>query len=510
MRGTPRAVAAFLFGLLSALAFPPYTLTPVLWISFPALIFILRGTTTGRQAFLVGWCFAFGFFLLGLYWIAAAMFVDIAQFWWAVPLAVAGLPFFFALYYGLAAAIARKMGLEGLSGITGFALIWFLGDYARGHLLTGFPWILVGHAWSAILPIQQTVSVIGIYGLSLITTICVCLPAVLISSDRRQRWFFLASLVVLLSAGVWGVWRLDSDPHTVVEGVRLRLVQPNIGQAHKWNEAERESHFGDLLNLMSAPGDKPVTQIIWPETAATFYLMEDSEHRHAIAAHLPPDGSLLTGVIRRTRNPQGHLNYYNSLIAVDSKARVLAGYDKFHLVPFGEYIPLRNIMPFRTLANLGLDFATGDGLRSLRVTGLPSFSPLICYEAIFPGEVIDPEDRPRLMINITNDGWYGHTAGPYQHFAIVRLRAIEEGLPLVRVANTGISGVIDAYGHITTRLGVGRTGFLDADLPEQIGPTPFSQYGERILWAIFGLFLVCFITARVGSLYGLMKMVHRR
>lgn len=498
--GCHRAVIAFGFGLLSALAFPPFNLTPLLWICFPALIFLLRGTANAKQGFIVGWCFSFGFFLLGLYWIAAAMFVDISRFWWAVPLAVAGLPFFFAIYYGIAAAIARRIGLQGVTGTVFFALLWFLADYLRGHLLTGFPWILVGHTWSKVLPIQQIVSVTGIYGLTLLTLLAASLPASLAQATKVAKISCAFIVVFLILTAIWGEWRLSHDHNLVVPGIRLRLVQPDIDQASKWDNGERERHFQHLLDLTSAPGDKPPTYIVWPETAATFYLMEDAGHREAIAEHLPKGGVLITGVIRREFNAKGSLNYYNSMIAVNSKARVVAGYDKFHLVPFGEYIPFRKILPIRTLANMGLDFSTGDGLRSLRVAGLPTFSPLICYEAIFPGEVIDRNDRPHFLLNITNDGWYGKTAGPYQHFAIVKLRAIEEGIPLIRVANTGISGVVDAYGRVTAKLMVGKSGFIDADLPQVIAPTFFSLYGEWALWSVFSLLLFSALLGRHHSM----------
>jgi apolipoprotein N-acyltransferase len=182
------------------------------------------------------------------------------------------------------------------------------------------------------------------------------------------------------------------------------------------------------------------------------------------------------------------MHYYNSLIAIDNKARVIAAYDKFHLVPFGEYMPGRRFIPLRTLANLGLDFTAGDGLHSLHVPNLPPFSPLICYEAIFSGEVVDETDRPAFMLNVTNDGWYGKTAGPYQHFSIVTARAVEEGLPLVRAANNGISGVVDGYGRVVAKLGLGETGFVDAALPQALPPTFFSRYGELSMW---GIFLLC-------------------
>lgn len=490
------AFVAFALGFVGALAFPPTAFFPILAISFPALIILLRQTPNSRAAFVVGWSFAFGYFLLGLYWIAAAMFVDIRAFWWAVPLAVAGLPAICAIYYGLAAALARRIGLHGLSGIVLFALLWFTADYARGHLLTGFPWNLEGTIWAEVLPMLQITSVIGVYGLTLLTLVIACLPAVLVGNSKMGRVVCATGVSALLLLAVWGGVRLTTNAGSATP-THIRIVQPNLAQAHKWDEASREAHFQALLDMSSAPSAKPLAMIVWPETAATFYLEEDDTHRRAIAATLGENSLLLTGVIRRNILTDNKLHYSNSLVAIDRSGRIAAAYDKFHLVPFGEYIPFRNILPLRTLANLGVDFTAGSGLQTLHLDGLPAFSPLICYEAIFPHEVARPDDRPEMLVNITNDGWYGKTAGPYQHFISARLRAIEEGIPLIRAANTGISGVIDAYGRITAEIGLGKTGYVDADVPVAIAPTFYSRYGDMPLWVLFAVLCGCAATLRL-------------
>ena len=483
-RGFRRIAAAFAFGLIGALAYAPTNMFFVLWISFPALIFLLRGTNSFWQAFVTGWSFAFGTFLLGLYWISAAMFVDIKSFWWAVPLAAAGLPAFFAIYYGLAAAAAQRVGLKGIQGVLSFALLWFLADYVRGHLFAGFPWNLEGYAWSDILPMLQLTSITGIYGLTLVTVVAASLAAVLAEKRKHLRVIVVTGSLVLLGIiGSWGAWRL-SQPVAMTED-RIRILQPDIDQADKWIAMEREEHFRSLLALSSTPGEKPVTAVVWPETASTFYLAEDAFHRREAATVLPKNATLLTGVIRRELGDGGKIRYYNSLVAVVPNAQISAFYDKFHLVPFGEYIPVRKVLPIRTLAALGVDFTAGDRPHTMRVAGLPPFSPLICYEAIFPGEVADPKDRPQLLLNITNDGWYARTAGPYQHFATARVRAVEEGLPLVRAANTGISGIIDPAGRVLTKLKLGQKGLIDGDIPAPFPRTIFSRVGEKPLWIIF-------------------------
>jgi apolipoprotein N-acyltransferase len=484
-KGFRRYAAAFAFGCIGALAYAPTNMFWVLWICFPSLLFLLQGAPNLRSAFLTGWSFAFGNFVVGLYWIAASMFVDIVHFWWAVPLSVAGLPAFFSFYYGAATVLAWRVGLRGISGTISFALLWFLADYARGHCFTGFPWNLEGYAWNGILPVMQLTSITGIYGLTLLTVIAACLAALLAEKKKSHVAVFTSSLVLLCLIAAWGMERL-SRPATMTTA-HVRIVQPNVDQVDKWIASEREEHFQSLLSLSSAPSDKPLNAIIWPETASTFYLAEDAYHRHVIATEIPNGTPVITGVIRREQDALGIQHYYNSLVAIDHDAQIMTGYDKFHLVPFGEYIPVRKILPLRTLANLGIDFTAGDGPHTLRFDGIPPFSPLICYEAIFPGEVSDRKDRPQLLINVTNDGWYARTAGPYQHFATARVRAIEEGLPLARSANTGISGMIDPYGRILSKLKLGATGFVDSKVPAALTPTIFSRTGETVLWVLFGI-----------------------
>lgn len=488
--GGRRILLAFGFGALSALAFPPADGFPLLWLCLPALIFLVQGTRKIRQAFAAGWSFAFGFLVCDLYWIAAAMFVDIHHFWWAVPLAAIGLPILFAVYYGLAAALAYKIGTKGIAGAITFALCWFLADYARGHLFTGFPWDIAGYAWAGILPVAQFASVTGIYGLTLLTLVLSFLPAAL-ACNRPHKYVLpsvLGGFLILALLTGWGAWRLGNASWATVPNVRLRLVQPRIDQAHKWQPDEAAANFQRLLKLSAAPAAQPVTDIIWPETAATYFLAEDGLHRRAASAIIPAAGSLLTGAIRRELDGQGTIHYFNSLLVINGKARVTAYYDKSHLVPFGEYMPLRQILPGHGIAAMALDFSHGPGPRTIHISGLPPFSPFICYEAIFPDEVVNRADPPLFMLNITNDGWYGNTAGPYQHFSIARMRAIEQGIPLVRVANTGISGVIDAYGRVRARLGLGKQGFIDSDLPRpSAAPTLFARYGENLLWVLFGL-----------------------
>lgn len=494
MQGWRANVTAFGLGLLGALAFPPFNLIPLLWLCFPALIFLLQGTTNWRSAFARGWSFAFGLLVISLYWIAASMFVDIKSFWWALPFAVAGLPACFACYYGLAAVAARKWGLHRVDGLFFFALCWFLADSARGHFFTGFPWDLMGYVWGDVLPALQITSVIGIEGLTLITLCLAVLPACFVVAENKRNARVLAglSLAVLVGMIGWGQARLEAATTEMVPNVRLRLVQPRTDQSLKWRPEQRLANFQNIMRLtFTGPAEKPVTHYIWPETAVAYYLAQETDVRRRIAESMGKDTVLLTGVVRREEQEGQNDRYYNSLIAMDARGTIVAGYDKYHLVPFGEYMPHRSVIPFPVISGLGVDFSSGESIRTVRAPNLPPFSPLICYEAIFPNEVVEKEDPPAFLLNVTNDAWYDRTIGPAQHFAIVKVRAIEEGMPLVRVANAGVTGVVDAYGRPVVLQPAEMAGYIDSDLPlRPKTQTLVSAYGYRTTMLLFALFFI--------------------
>ncbi len=497
-----KVAASFGFGLLAALAFPPFHLVPVLWLSFPALVLLLRGAGRKRQAFAIGWAFALGLLSVSFHWIAGALFVDIKSFWWAVPLAVFGLPAVLGIYYGFAAMAARRWGLRRIADLFFFALSWFGAEMARAHLFTGFPWDILGYVWADCPPILQSVSVIGIEGLTLLTIMLAVLPAAIFVEgiNRKKAMLFLSiGVFVFFFMAAWGQYRLSSASLEIVPDVRLRLVQPGTQQAMKWKAERRMLNFNGLLNLtFDAPAEKPVTHYIWPETATSFYLAEEPMARADIARRMPEGTVLLTGSVRRAIDEESNAyRYYNSLIVMDFKGNIVGGYDKHHLVPFGEYMPWRSVIPFRVVTALGTDFSAGEGIRSVRAAGLPPFSALVCYEAIFSGEVVEKGDPPRFLLNVTNDAWYEGTIGPAQHFAIAKVRAVEEGLPLVRAANKGITGVVDPYGRVTARIGAKEAGYVDAYLPKALSRTTiFAEQGVKRLWFMAACLLFALIILR--------------
>lgn len=487
-------ISACGFGCLLTLCLPPFGYWPLLVPALCGLYFLADAATSPRAAFWIGWGFGLGHFTTGLYWIANALLIDAASFWWMVPFGVLGLPAFLAVFLGAALAARHWLLPSGFLRLLTFAAFWSLAELARGHLLTGFPWNLIGYAWWDRPEPLQAAALIGVYGLGFVTVLAASAPA-LLASMRTPR--VVASLVLailpLVALAGWGYARLEQASSAVVPDVRLRLVQPNISQKIKMSMSERVVSFERLLDLSLSPAAEPPTAILWPETATPFLLEREPGARAAIASLLAPGASAMIGTPRAVVGEDGRTRYFNGFVALDSDDLVRGVYDKSHLVPFGEYVPLRGILPIEAIANRDTDYAFGIGPRTIRVPGAPAVGPLICYEAIFPGAVLDPNDRPEWLLNLTNDAWYGASTGPYQHFVIVGVRAIEEGLPMVRVANSGISGVVDPYGRVRARLGLDVGGVIDAALPRSLeGGTVYTLAREWPLSIM--LILIIFIT----------------
>jgi apolipoprotein N-acyltransferase len=488
--GWRRYGLAGLLGAFAALALAPVHAFPVLLVSFTGLIWQLDGARSARSGFAVGWWFGFGYFVAGLYWIAIALLTEPEKFGWMIPFAVGGLSAYLALFTGVAALLTRLVGsgAPGGAGRVGKILVlaggWAVMEWARGVLFTGFPWNPLGSVWAFSPAMMQFASVAGVFGLGLVTVVIAAAPAALGAGDGRGRVPVLISGLALAAMWVGGAMRLPDTPANQPSSVTLRLVQANIAQDNKWRADLRARQFARYLRLsaqQSTSGAAP-THVIWPETAAPLFLADEPAARQAIARVVPPGGALITGTLRsQNRRPGQPRRIWNSLQAVDDRGAVIGSYDKFHLVPFGEYVPFRSILSFSKITRGMTDFSAGPGPRTLRLDGLPPFSPLICYEVIFPGAVTDRADRPSWILNVTNDAWFGISSGPYQHFASARMRAVEEGLPVARAANTGISGVVDGYGRIVARLGLGVEGVVDAPLPPALPVTIYARWGNPIL-----------------------------
>jgi apolipoprotein N-acyltransferase len=475
-----RSLLLVLVGALSAAALPPVDLVILLWGCLPFLLADIGRRHGWKGAFLSGWLFGIGHFAAGLYWISHSLLVDAERFAWMIPFAVGGLGALMGLYVGAVAAVSR-FARAGWPRLLLFAAAWGGAEWLRGVLLTGFPWNPIGSAWSGVTPILQSVAVIGTYGLGVVTVAAAGAPVLFLQSRRQGAAATLAALALLAAIAAWGAWRVPTGPAPVQPGILLRLVQGNIEQTLKWRPEMRAEHLARHLALSRAPSAVPPTHIIWPETAAPSFLDLDWQARQDIAEVVPQGGLVLAGTLRGIVQDREVRAVWNSMQAVDGQGRIVGTYDKAHLVPFGEYVPLPAWVPLRKLTAVSMDISTGPGPRTLDLPGLPPVGPMICYEVIFPGAVVDRAHRPEWMLNLTNDGWFGISSGPYQHFAAARMRAIEEGLPLVRAAYTGISGVIDPYGRVVASLGLGKEGAIDAPLPQALMETFFVRRGGLVL-----------------------------
>lgn len=487
LAGWRRYLLAGVLGALVTIALPPLHLWPALPVGFTGLVWILDGCGDRKSAFFAGWWFGFGFLGLGLYWISFALLIEPERVGWMIPFVVLGLPAMFAIWGGLATLTVQMLGVQGVARVILLAGAWSGGEWLRGHAFTGFPWNLIGYTAVASDALLQVVALIGIYGLGFIVVLAAAMPATLGdggAASSRVRAYGPVAAAALLIIVVWsgGALRLLGAQDGVVSDVNLRLVQANISQHHKWQEERRRANLARYFQLSSQSGAEKTTHIIWPETAVPYFLARDPDLARAIGRLVKPGGMVITGAPRTTAEKESPFRVWNAVHAIDHDGEITGTYDKSHLLPFGEYVPFRSFLNRlgveRIAAGQG-DFQAGEGATTLSLAGLPPLGVLVCYEAIFPGEIVGDANRPRWLLNLTNDAWFGQTAGPYQHFTMSRVRAAEEGIPLVRVANTGISGIADAYGRVVVQSALGETRIIDAALPVSLDAlTPYARWGD--------------------------------
>ena len=514
--GWRRALAAFAAGAVSVLALPPFDAWPVLFFTFPILVWLVDGAAGGRlgglpSAAIAGWWFGFGYFLAGLYWVGYAFLVDAKTFGWLLPFAVVALPAGMACYTGLGLALARMLWTRGPTRLIALAVALTAAEWLRGHLFSGFPWNVYGYALTGPLVLAQSAALIGIWGLTFIAVAVFASSAVLTDdrTDTRRPWLPLALGVAILAVlATYGVWRLGRTPTAFVDNVRLRIMQPNLQQDDKFNYRAKQrvmSHYLELSDRSTGPqstGVRDVTHLIWPESAFPFLLTREPDALAQIAALIPEGTVLITGAVRAPELAPGQKieRAYNSIYVIDHDGSILSVYDKIHLVPFGEYLPFQDFLEklgLMQLTKLPGGFIAGERRRPMPVPRAPRMLPFLCYEIIFPGETVPDNERPGWLLNLTNDGWFGISSGPYQHLQQARVRTIEQGLPLVRAANTGISAVIDPLGRIVKSLPLGTEGIMDSSLPRRIDATLYARTGDSGVALVIGAALIIIIRRRV-------------
>jgi apolipoprotein N-acyltransferase len=498
-------------GALSTIAMAPLHFWPVLLFTLPALFWALDDRSSGqasgswRSAVWRGWAFGFGYHFAGLYWIGFSFLVQAEKFAILMPFAIAALTASLALFFaaaGLGFALARARVPPGLPRIVLLALVLLSSEWLRGHILTGFPWNTLGYALTMPLPLMQSAGLFGIYVLTGIAVLTLTAPVVLLASSCAAPWRIIMATTIapLLLATIYGTWQLSANPTTFDPDVRLRLVQPSFTQKDKFVGALRGPIFLRHLELSRqgfqagrprpGTGNALPTHIIWPEAAIPFFARRDRNALAAINATLPDDVRIIAGTFRINVAPDvpndkvGAFRVFNSAVAIGGDGKVKSVYDKIHLVPFGEYLPAQrflNALGFENLTRSKGGLALGRAPRQLmRIAGLPPAAMLICYEASFPDEIVQGAERPGLLINLTNDAWFGSTSGPYQHLHQTRLRSVEQGLSMIRSANNGISAVIDPMGRIIARMGLNKVGVLDSRLPKPAAVPIYARFGRLI------------------------------
>jgi apolipoprotein N-acyltransferase len=452
-----------------------------IWAAFPALVLLIHAVARvqGRAATAwAAWAGGVAYFGATLSWIVSPFFVDPARHGWMAPFALLAVAFGFALFWaaaGYAASLVRHRAIA-------FATALGVAELARGYVLTGFPWALIGHMWIDT-PFAQLAALIGPSGLTLLTLLVAAVPI------ATYRWAGPIVGVVAVAAFAAGTARLNITPGPPRD-VTLRLVQPNAEQHLKWDPDQARAIFDRQLALTAAD---PVADLtIWPETAVP-YLMQDNPQVGQMIAAAAQGRPVIVGM-QRVEGARG----WNTLALIGPDGTITQSYDKWHLVPFGEYIPFGDTLydwfGIRAFASqLGATYAAGSGPATMDLgPDLGTIIPLICYEAVFPQDVNAAPDGADWILQITNDAWFGTLTGPWQHLAQARFRAIEQGLPLVRVANTGVTGVYDAQGRRLQELPFGVADALDVThIPGALPAPPYARLGEMpVLLLLAGLALV--------------------
>ena len=493
----------------------PFFLWPILWITLPALVWLIDGATEpparralwGRAAAAaaVSWWFGFGYFLAGLFWVGEAFLVEAETFAVLLPVAVTLLPAGMAMYHAAAGALAACLWRAGPSRVLLLALSLSAMEWLRGHAFSGFPWNVLGYALTYPLPLMQSAALLGVYGLTLVAILVFALPSVLWgdapagAAGRKGRAVaILAALAPLAILAAYGSVRLALAPTATVPGVHIRIVQPSVPQREKWRPENQGRIFRDHLGLSATNAEghpdslAGITHVIWPEAAMPFLPLDYPEALAAIGRLLPRGTLLITGALRAQPAPPGAMHprqFFNSLLVFGEGGSLVGVYDKLHLVPFGEYLPMQGLLEsigLQQLTRIRGGFETGPKPRPLLdIPGLPAAAPLICYEVIFPAAVVQGTARPGMLLNVTNDGWFGNTTGPRQHLHQARIRAVEEGLPLLRAANNGVSAAIDAHGRVLAKLGLNERGVIDVALPVALPATMYAilaDSGFLLLW----------------------------
>ncbi len=477
-----KKLTCLIIGMISARALPPFYAFPLLFLTISGFLLILNTSHNKKQSFAYGYWFGFGYFACNMAWIGNAVLIDSAKLGWLFPIILLAAGGFFGLFIALPAllsALFKSFYAKWLS----FSAWWVIFEWIRSFIFTGFPWNLLGSVLAFNPHLLQAASAVGTYGLSLAVLLITGAPALIIYyRNKISLWVTLVTIVLisgsLVGYGIHYMTEQNNTPSTT----KIRLVQPAIPQEMKWNKQKLEENLEQYIHLSQSQNPQDIDFIIWGETATPFALDFEPEYMEKIKQAIPEKGYLITGLVRYEFS-KDKFRPLNSAFIIDKTGKIINYYDKSHLVPFGEYIPFRNYIPnqIQPLTDTISDFLAGDGAKTIEIPEQPSLGISICYEIIFPHQIINSQNKPDWLINLTNDGWYGISQGPYQHLVTTQLRAIEEGRTIVRAANTGISAVINPYGKILAQIPLNQKGIIDINLPQQLYiKTIYGEMGNFI------------------------------
>lgn len=508
--GLKRVVIAALAGVLASFALAPFDFFAVLFVAFPILVWLLDGANYDKHRgfvekmwpiFGIGWAFGFGYFSAGLWWLANTVLVSPEGAVWMLPFALFGLPAVLAVFYGLATMLAQMVWSDNLSRIFALSASFGLFEYLRSFIFTGFPWNVIGYGAMPVPVAMQIVEITGIFGISVFTVFVVSVPALLTTKKGLRSGVMIAGLFVTLQLG-YGALVLSQHDQAFSDAT-VRLVQPSIEQSEKWDDERRDGIFQTHLALTAANNpwnaQKPDI-IIWPETSVPYILTKTPTALELIADVLDENQILLAGAVRLEEQIAGQKDqYYNTIYALNGAGQIIASADKAHLVPFGEYLPFDRFARTIGLAPLADSFGGYTAASQQRPIDLPDglrILALICYEIIFPKYADNSGLKADVIVNVTNDAWYGKTPGPYQHLRQSQIRAIEQGLPLLRAGNNGISVITDNRGRILSGMEIDYFGFLDYEIPVKREFILSEYYRFYFFIAVIFVFSVLSITQR--------------
>jgi apolipoprotein N-acyltransferase len=518
--GWQRALLLLVAGAVAGLSVPPFFVLPALVVAMPVWIWSLDGAEPGKgipgrlfgPAFRIGFLFGWGYFLVSFHWLGAAFFIDGGAMLVLMPFAIAALAALIALFWGIASAVSHWFWSHGAGRILVFVACLTTAEWLRGHVLSGFPFDLLGYSLTGTSELMQGAALIGVYGLTFVAALLGSLLALVWPADDRplaRRLFplFLGLGIVAAQLG-YGLNRLGEPVPPPLE-TTIRLVQPMVMEHADWGTVDPQAIISRLIALSEAAsangtaGLADIDLVVWPESALPFFIETYPEALARIARMLPDSATLLAGAPRRPFGDDPTAPPFNSILAIDTEGEIVASYDKSHLVPFGEFLPFSEVWSRFGIRQFvpGADgWQHGDVRRRLLdLPTLPNLLALVCYEILFSGDLGDTASAA-VLLNVTNDGWFDASVGPAQHAHHARLRAVEEGIGLVRVANTGLTFVTDAFGRITGSIEPRQAATLDATVPRRLQTTPFAHWRHWpvliLVLASFGIGLVARIRER--------------